>query len=169
MSNTTVTNAIRTALKVAGFNARQVSVKDRSYGDIKVTVRDVTVAISKVEAICASFENVRRCEGSGEILLGGNTYVEVRYADDVVAPVTAAVAAIIRSAQPGVQVQLAGGYTASHYADSPWRDEVRAHGPGFDDHVGLICCGIDHAAKQIAVKYLDNRALATAQAATVAA
>ena len=157
MSNTTVTSGIRAALKAAGFNARQVTVKDRSYGDIKITVRDVSVSLSTVKAIGDSFRNVRICEGSGEILCGGNTYVEARYDDSILDPVRAAISAIISSSEPGVTVKLAGGFTATRYADSPWRDEVRAHGPGLDN---LIAIGIDHASEQIAAKYLDARAVA---------
>lgn len=168
MSNTTVTNAMRAALKAAGFNTRQVSVKDRNYGDIKVTVRDVTVPLSVVAELVKSHENVRRDESTGETLCGGNTYVEVRYDETLVEPVAAAVAALIRSAKAGHRVQLAGGFTATRFDDQPWFEEVRAHGPGFQDH-GLIARGVEHAAEQIAVKYLDQRALAAREQAAQAA
>lgn len=166
MSNTTVTNAIRAELKAAGFNARQVSVKDRHYGDIKVTVRDIAVPLSAVEAIAMKHQNIRRCESSGEILCGGNTSVEVVYDRNVIAPVAEAIAAIISSTECGYQAQLAGGYRATRYSDSPWHVQVRAHGPGLDN---LICYGVDHAANQIAAKYLDQRALAAREQAAQAA
>jgi hypothetical protein len=74
-------DALRAALKTAGYNRRQVSVKHDQYSmgsHIYVTIRDLEIAKSAIESIANSFENVRRDE-SGEILGGGNTYLTVEY------------------------------------------------------------------------------------------
>ena len=62
--------------KELNLNARQISVRsDRGSFNVIVKVRGVNFA--KLEDICKKFERVRRCEMSGDILSGGNTYVSV--------------------------------------------------------------------------------------------
>lgn len=73
--------AIRKELKKLGVTNRQVSVRSRNSGydeAIDVTIKDLKVNKAKVEAIANRYEYIRRCEYSGEILSGGNTYVFVR-------------------------------------------------------------------------------------------
>lgn len=73
--------AIRKELKKQlGVTNRQVSVRSRNSGydeAIDVTIKDLKVNKAKVEAIASRHEHIRRCEYSGEILAGGNTYVFV--------------------------------------------------------------------------------------------
>jgi len=67
--------------KQLGVTSRQVSVRSRNSGydeAIDVTIKDLKVNKAKVEAIASKYEYIRRCEYSGEILAGGNTYVFVR-------------------------------------------------------------------------------------------
>lgn len=61
-----------------GYTARQVSVKKTSYESICVTVKDYKVNFNEVEKIANQFEDVSYDEFTGEILLGGNTYIDVR-------------------------------------------------------------------------------------------
>ena len=66
--------------KQLGVTNRQVSVRSRSSGydeAIDIEIKDLTVNKAKVEAIASRYEYIRRCEYSGEILAGGNTYVFV--------------------------------------------------------------------------------------------
>lgn len=74
--------AIRKELKKQlGVTSKQVSVRSRNSGydeAIDVTIKDLKVNKMKVEAIANRYEYIRRCEYSGEILSGGNTYVFVR-------------------------------------------------------------------------------------------
>ena len=86
---------MRAALKAAGFKTTQVSVRSPHYGSYNVTIRSADVSILKVEEIVGSFEKIDRCQASGEILLGGNTYVDVSYADDVIAPLKAEITALL--------------------------------------------------------------------------
>lgn len=62
---------LRAALKQAGFNARRVSVR-HDHSTLRVTIRDASASLTQVEAVAAPFESVRRCQATGEILLGGN-------------------------------------------------------------------------------------------------
>jgi hypothetical protein len=70
---------IRTALKAKGWSCRKVSVRiDRfSMGSaIVVRILDATIPKAMVEAVANEFESVRR-DAFGEILGGGNRYVDV--------------------------------------------------------------------------------------------
>ena len=73
--------AIRKELKKQlGVTSRQVSVRSRNSGydeAIDIEIKDLTVNKMKVEEIASRYEYIRRCEYSGEILAGGNTYVFV--------------------------------------------------------------------------------------------
>ena len=67
--------------KQLGVTSRQVSVRSRNSGydeAIDIKIRDLKVNKAEVEAIANRYEYIRRCEYSGEILAGGNTYVFVR-------------------------------------------------------------------------------------------
>jgi len=74
---------IRTALKTElGLNSRRVSVRADSYSmgsSVYVKIKDHTVSFAAVEEIAKRSEHVRRCETTGEILSGGNTYVTVEW------------------------------------------------------------------------------------------
>src|SRR5215468_2581965 len=74
------TDRLRAALKQAGFNSRQVSVR-HDHSTLRVTIRDASVSLTRAQEIAGAFESVRRCKATGEILLGGNTFVQVAYAD----------------------------------------------------------------------------------------
>ena len=82
MGNKERSKAIRAALKEKGITSKQVSVRSgyctySSYTDI--TIKDMSVRINDVKRICNAFESVRYDEYSGEILAGGNTYIQVQY------------------------------------------------------------------------------------------
>ena len=81
MTNTNGTPAqnLRAALKTAGFNGRRVTVR-HDHSTLYVTIRDASASLSKVKAIAGTFESVRHCQATGEILCGGNTFVRVEYA-----------------------------------------------------------------------------------------
>ena len=68
--------------KEMGVNAKQVSVKSSccGYSDkLDIKIKDLTVNKNKVEELANTFDKVDRCEASGEILQGGNTYVFVEF------------------------------------------------------------------------------------------
>jgi|GEM_PF-2842277 len=68
------------ALKKAGFSRRQVTVRHRRalYDDAyRVMVHDPKVSLLQIEEITGEFEVIRYDEYCGEILAGGNNFVNV--------------------------------------------------------------------------------------------
>jgi hypothetical protein len=154
---------LRIALKRAGFNARQVTVR-YPHSTLCVTIRDASVSLTKVSAIAEAFEFVSRDHKTGEILCGGNTFVRVEYTDALVDPVKASILAVLDPAPNDEYVALPGGFRAMKCtrehggASHVW--EVRMQGAGFDLHNNLAV-GVSWAAKRLAVAYLDASALGT--------
>lgn len=70
---------VREAIKGLGYNSRQVSVRKDNGTSVEVRIKDVTVDFEAVDRAAHQFEKVDRCEYSGEILCGGNTFVFVQY------------------------------------------------------------------------------------------
>ena len=71
---------IRSELKKElGLNSRNVSVRCPHYGCIRVEVKnkDTQKHYEAIKAIAKKYEKVDRCESTGEILSGGNTYIFV--------------------------------------------------------------------------------------------
>lgn len=113
----TATKEIRKELKSQlGYNSRQVSVSSRYYGSITFTVRDANVDLEKVKQFSYQYESIRRCEVSGDILSGGNTFVDVQvsetveaiWAEDYIEDVAVAVALLKAGEQ---SVKVIEGYT----------------------------------------------------------
>jgi len=162
-TNTTPERALRAALKSAGFNARKVTVR-RDHSTLHVTIRDAAVPRSIVKAIADQFSVVRRDERSGEILCGGNTFVDVEYLPALVEPVAATIVALLMPAEDGVIVALPGGFRAakiSRERGASFSGQVQIWGPGFE-MFNSMACGVEFAAKRIAIAYLDACALTPA-------
>lgn len=98
MTTTEKAAEMRAAFKGKGWTGRQVSVRAKYFSlgsSISVHVKDPAIPLEPVKEIARLAEHVRRDERTGEILGGGNTYVDVgytsealeiigrRYADDV--------------------------------------------------------------------------------------
>ncbi len=77
----TAAQAIRAALKSElSANSKKVSVRIDRYSmgsAIHVEIKDASMKFAEVHAIASAYEEVRRCEISGDILSGGNMYVSV--------------------------------------------------------------------------------------------
>ncbi len=74
--------ALRTALKAHGIKSTQVSVRSDSYSmgsSITVVVKDLSVDFRLVKKLAEEHSKIRRCEVSGDILGGGNRYVDVGF------------------------------------------------------------------------------------------
>lgn len=158
----TAADKIRTALKTAGFNSRKVTVKEPHWGSVKVTIRDASIGIGAVKAVAGAFENVRRCQTTGEILCGGNTYVDVSYHESVTAILATEIEERI----------LAGRFTLPNGAQVEADDVSRPHDTKvwkMVDGVGsMYCMGVRHAANRLAVELLDA-GVVTLEPMTVAA
>ena len=146
---------LRAALKAAGFNARRVTLR-QSHSTLRITIRDAWVSITQVQAIAAPFEQVQRCHLTGEILSGGNLFIEVRYDETVVAPVQAAILVVLGPAPEDEMVSVLGEFRAakiSRRCGATYPNEIRLVGPGLADNE--IACGLGFAAKRLAIAYLD--------------
>ena len=164
-SSNTPAQKLRIALKGAGFNARKVTVR-HPHCTMHVTIRDASVSLTEVTAIAGTFESVSRDHATGEILCGGNTFVDVKYDDALIEPIAAQILAVLRAAADDVCVDLPGGFRAAkvsrkHGGATYW-NEVRIWGPTFDH--GTVAAGIEHAAGRIAVAHIDASALASRNA-----
>lgn len=69
---------VKAILKAAGIDSRKVSVRvtPSSYN---VTLKSWSISRSEVEKALKHLEEIRRCEATGEILSGCNTFVFVDY------------------------------------------------------------------------------------------
>jgi hypothetical protein len=158
-TNTTPAQALRAALKAAGFNARRVTVR-ASHSSLYVSIRDAGASLSEVEAIANKFSVVRRCEATGEILSGGNVFVNVAYTDELVEPAKAAILVVLKRAPDDEWVTVLGDFRAvkvSRQRGATYPGEVRMKGPGFDFR-NAMACGVEWAAKRIAIAFLDASA-----------
>lgn len=73
---------IQAKLKEMGYNAKMVSVSVR-HSSVTVTVRNASINPTVIENAVKGFEQISRCEASGEILSGGNTFVGVAVSEEV--------------------------------------------------------------------------------------
>jgi hypothetical protein len=155
----TPAQALRAALKAAGYNGRRVTVR-ASHSSLYVSIRDAAASLSAVEAIANQFSVVRHCEKTGEILSGGNTFVNVVYTNELVEPAKAAILVVLAPAPHDEWVTVLGDFRAikvSRQRGATYPDEVRIEGPGFDFR-NAMACGVEFAAKRIAVAFLDASA-----------
>ncbi len=77
---------IQEVLKNAGINSRQVSIREPRCGydrAFELTIRDPRFEIEQIEDLVMGFKKVDRCEVSGEVLMGGNTWIDVEATDEV--------------------------------------------------------------------------------------
>ena len=80
------TKEIRDAFKALGWNNRKISVKHRycGYSDaIDITIKSFDIDVEKAKEIAKSKHSVRYDEVTGEPLLGANTYVNVKFDDEL--------------------------------------------------------------------------------------
>lgn len=81
MTSTEKAKAIRTALKEAGYNQKQVSVKKQFAGYSAVffvTIRDSNICKNTIENIVNKFKSIDYDKEAGIILAGGNDYIHVQ-------------------------------------------------------------------------------------------
>lgn len=154
MSNQTLkaSDRIRNALKLAGYKQNQVTVKEPHWGDVKVTIRSADVRISAIKEIAKREQNVCYCESTGEILLGGNTFVDVAYSKEVLAPFVQSIEATLNSSNG--QVVCLGSIRVSVDTEDQWTHKVWRWSN--DDVGAFYCVGIHHAATRLAAELLDT-------------
>lgn len=117
----TITTA-RTAIKALGYNTRQVSIR-QDHGSLRFTVRDPAVKLAAIYAIAQRAERIHRCEITGEILCGGNTFAEVCLAANVAEVIKAPLRAIIADdgARATYDLDAVPGLAGVRvYQEDPW-------------------------------------------------
>lgn len=99
------TKQLRSELKSElGYNARQVSIRARDCS-VYFTIRDAEVSYAKVEQFASRAESISRCHVSGEILSGGNTFVNIAVTDEVKATWSAHLVGPIKAAYALLQLE----------------------------------------------------------------
>lgn len=138
-----------------GLNNRQVSVRGErcTYSwAIRVTIK-VPVAKSKIEAIAKSAESIRRCEYSGEILSGGNTYVSVEYGEGVLDSFFDEEALKALEATPGKGLEMPGGFEIYYLEDT--YNVVKPNAEGYS--IPTRCWGPQAAGRAYAELLLEDK------------
>jgi hypothetical protein len=132
-----------------------VSVVTDSYSmgsTVRVRIKDAGVSKSIVEGVARRHERVRRCAVTGDILGGGNTFVDVEYTPEAMAPLRADLAALLATLpEDGTVLQVAGGAYRVFRADRYDVRIVDAQGERL-----ASCHGLDCAARQLAEIMLDR-------------
>lgn len=147
MNNTAA--KIRDALKSAGFNARAVSVRVGGCStseSVHVTIRRADVSKAAVEEVALKFAEVSRDHATGEILCGGNTYVDVEYARAVINAMAAPYVAAILGLHAGDSCRFRG-WTVTRTEESGglyYRATKRSASRA------VYCWGSDFCARQMA-------------------
>lgn len=85
---------LKAELKASGIRHHQISVREQ-HETIRVLVKDPAVDLERLRAIAKGYERVRRDQATGEILLGGNTYLDVEYTTEALAPTVARILPIL--------------------------------------------------------------------------
>ena len=78
--------SVKDDLKKAGYNTREVSVREQDCGysrALTITVRDASVSLKNIQEIASRHESIDRCERTGEILSGGNRYIDVELKEEI--------------------------------------------------------------------------------------
>jgi hypothetical protein len=143
---------IRAALKKQhGWTSRQVSVRSDVYSmgsTLRIKIKSADVSITAVRMIAGQFEKVARCEVTGDILSGGNTYLDVEYDHDVVEPIALRIEAKLLN-EDTVEVL---GYRV--FCSDPRMEEWRAWSPN-DEVKDQLCRGKRFMARTLAILALD--------------
>lgn len=85
MTSTEIQANVKKQIKEAGYSLRQVSVRKDGGLDtaLEITIRCAKVDRNVIDRIAKGNEDIDKCEASGEVLCGGNTYCFVRVMQEV--------------------------------------------------------------------------------------
>ena len=112
MSAKEIAAEIRKDLKKLGYTPRQVSVRSEYFSmgsSVSITVKDITCDFDAIDRIARSYERIRRCEYTGEILSGGNTYVSVSWDWALRQAVAEPYLSYVKSMPEGVSIEVVPG------------------------------------------------------------
>ena len=74
--------ALRAEFKAKGWNSKAISVRSSSYSggsSIRVEIKSPSVPMNVVRPMAAAYERISRCKTTGDILSGGNRFINVEY------------------------------------------------------------------------------------------
>lgn len=160
MAHTSVAAAakqIRTELKALGYSSKQVSVRSDSYSmdsSICVRVLSANVDMAKVKEIATAQQSVRHCETTGEILSGGNRFVDCEFHSDL-KNATAALILPIMPTEASRSVCF-GPYTIFVDDKSPAHSRFVAYIPGGSPMDSHHCWTADELAHRLARAWLAS-------------
>lgn len=141
----------RAALKAAGYNARQVTVRAESYASPRVTIRDASVRIGAVRSVLDASIPVRTVYSDGDSFVRDG--YEAVYLDSIVKPIADAIEARLCGADR-MAVEVFPGVRLSHDGSNHTERVVRWE---IGSRTGsTFCYGLRHAAERIAVEALDR-------------
>ena len=130
MTNKEINAAVKKELKAAGYNTKdfRVSVKDSLYDRvIRVTVKNPYISRAKIEGVLKHWESYEIDQRTAEILQGGNTYLFVEYASDIIDQIPEEekekALAILKSKPDGVQIAK-NGENSLHAFSEDYRTRV---------------------------------------------
>jgi hypothetical protein len=103
------TVCIRQSLRAKGIKQSQVSVRTPHYGSIEIRIHDPSVKKFEVEEVANPHESIRYDHASGEILSGGNTFVNVSYSERAVIAYMAEHISRIQTLIEGAEIPEGGG------------------------------------------------------------
>jgi hypothetical protein len=148
----TKTDLIRAALKATGIKRNAVSVRG-NYTSIHCVIKDADVAYKVVSDAAYAHQKIHYCEYSGEILSGGNTYVNVEYHEDVVTAVAQKLLPMLANLKEVGQVVW--NDTSANYDEHNDRFNVwqKHDGADYRDHV-TMCWTIAEVAGAMATAAL---------------
>lgn len=142
---------IRSQLKTLGYGARDVSVRS-DHNSIDITIRRNGLKVKAIRNIANSAEKIDRCAYSGEILSGGNTYVFIRFSDDVTDAMTKLVKKLADDA--GLQSKGWARFTVGEHeyeisSESQRVNAVLCGSNGIGSNLGGMLWSIDQAVAAI--------------------
>lgn len=103
---------IRSQLKTLGYTSRDVSVRS-DHNSLDITIRRNGLKVKAIRDIANGAEKIDRCDFSGEILSGGNTYVFIRFSDEVTDAMTQLIKKLADDA--GLQTKGWARFTLGEY------------------------------------------------------
>ena len=142
---------IRSQLKTLGYTSRDVSVRS-DHNSLDITIRRNGLKVKAIRDIANSAEKIDRCESSGEILSGGNTYVFIRFSDDVRDSMTQLVKKLADDA--GLQTKGWARFTVGEYEYEISSDDRRVRAvlcgsDGIGSNLGGMLWSVDQAVEAI--------------------
>lgn len=159
MSTVEAAAHIRSELKKLGISSRKVSVKSDLYSmgsSIRILIKDGSIKKSTVEKIARGAEQIHWDHFAGEILSGGNRFVDVEYSMEALAPLRAEFEAAIGALPTdGTVGELRGG----EFTVCNTMDRIAGGYVTIWDRAGnqvVNCWGVDFAARQLAEKIADG-------------